>query len=123
MTTTTEAPKPQTNVRERQPSRCASEVINYAVKRDGVDAIKYVARVGYYWDGRVSQVFLDAGKSGTDLKISSAETAIAVSLALQYGCPLEVLRKAMPRTNDERPEGAIGTLLDILAKDMQAHTG
>lgn len=103
--------------RERQPDRCAAETINFEVNRDGVPPLAYVARIGFYWDGRVSQIFLDAGKSGTDLNIQSDETAIAVSLALQHGCSLETLRKAMPRTNDGRPEGAIGTLLDILAAE------
>lgn len=103
--------------RERQPNRCAAETISFDVNRDGVPPLSYVARVGFYDDGRVSQVFLDAGRSGTDLNIQSDETAIAVSLALQYGCPLETIRKAMPRTNDGRPEGAIGTLLDLLVKE------
>lgn len=98
--------------RERQPNRTPSEVITFEVNRDGVPPIQYVARVGYRWDGRVCQVFLDSGKSGSDVNISTDEAAIAVSLALQYGCDIETLRRAMPRTNDGRPEGPIGTLLD-----------
>jgi hypothetical protein len=60
-------------------------------------------------------VFLRAGKAGTDLSIQSQETAIAVSLALQHGCPADLIRSSMPRTADLQPEGAVGMLLDILA--------
>ena len=107
--------------RERLPNRRPSETINFEVERDGVPPISYTATIGYYMDGRVAEIFLRSGRTGTDLLIQTNETALAVSFALQHGCPLETIRKAMPRTNDGRPEGVIGTLLDILAaEDMSA---
>lgn len=104
--------------RERLPNRRPSETISFTVQRDGVPPIPYTATVGYRMDGRVAEFFLRSGRVGSDVAIQTNETAIAVSMALQHGCDLETLRKAMPRTNDGRPEGAIGTLLDILANDM-----
>lgn len=101
--------------RERLPNRRPSETINFTVARDGVPSQDYVATIGYRWDGRIGEIFVRSGKSGSDVSIQTQETAIAVSFALQFGCPLETIRKAMPRTNDGRPEGVIGTLLDILA--------
>ena len=77
-------------------------------------SISYRAGLGYFEDGRLAEVFLSAGKAGTDLNIQAHETAIAVSKALEYGCPAEELRTAMPRTAEGKPEGAVGTLLDIL---------
>ncbi|RPJ39490.1 MAG: hypothetical protein EHM35_02270 [Planctomycetaceae bacterium] len=107
--------------RERLANRRGGENLEFAtVPRPGVEPIHYTATCGYHPDGRLAEVFLRAGKAGTDLAIQSQETAIAVSMALQFGCPLETLRGAMPRSSDGKPEGAIGALLDLLAntKDM-----
>lgn len=101
--------------RERLPNRRPSETISFTVSRDGVPSQEFIATIGYRWDGRIGEIFVRSGKSGSDVTISTQETAMAVSMALQYGCPLETLRRAMPRTNDGRPEGVVGTLLDILA--------
>jgi len=43
------------------------------------------------------------------------DAAIAVSLALQAGVPIEVFRKTFMRRADGTPEGPLGTLLDIVA--------
>jgi hypothetical protein len=103
------------SMRERLPNRRGSENVDFTtVPRPGVQPISYTATLGYFADGRLAEVFLRAGRAGTDLNIQSQETALAVSMALQYGCPAEVLRAAMPRTADGKPEGAIGALLDLL---------
>ena len=103
--------------RNTLPNRRASDTIAFTVNRDGVPPQEYVATVGYFSDGKVGEVFIRAGRAGSDVSISTNETAIAVSMALQHGTPLETIRKAMPRTNDGRPEGAIGTLLDLLVEE------
>lgn len=103
--------------RERLPNRRPSETISFDVERDGVPPIPYTATVGYRMDGRVAELFIRSGRVGSDTAIQTNETAIAVSMALQFGCPIETLRRAMPRTNDGRPEGVVGTLLDILAAE------
>ena len=104
--------------RVRLDNRRGSETMEFeTLRRPGVDPIKYVASLGYFPDGRLAEVFLRAGRAGTDINIQSQETAIAVSFALQYGCPVDTMRAAMPRTQEGEPEGAIGMLLDLLAKD------
>ena len=102
--------------RQRLPNRRGGECVDFQCARPGVPPIPYTATIGYHADGRIAEVFLRSGRTGTDVAIASQETAIAVSMALQYGCSADVLRAAMPRTSDGRPEGAIGTLLDLLAK-------
>ena len=106
-----------TQKRERLPQRRGGENLEFQCERPGVPPIQYNATVGYHADGRLAEIFLRASKSGTDLNIQAQETAIAVSMALQWGCPAETIRAAMPRTNDKKPEGAIGTLLDLLAEE------
>jgi hypothetical protein len=103
--------------RTRLENRRGTEVMEFkTLPRMTTEPIRYVAGLGYFPDGRLAEVFLQAGRAGTDLAIQSNETAIAVSMALQHGCSAEALRAAMPRTADGKPEGAIGMLLDILAK-------
>lgn len=103
--------------RERLPNRRGSENIEFeTVARPGVNPKAYSATLGYFPDGRLAEVFLRAGKAGTDLAIQAQETAIVASFALQYGAPIELIRAAMPRTADGKPEGPIGRLLDILSE-------
>ena len=98
--------------RQRLPNRRAAEMINYAVRGQPL-----VANVGFYPDGRIGEVFLvHAGKAGADLNISMLEVGVAVSIALQHGATVDELRAALPRTEDGKAEGAIGQLLDLLAK-------
>ena len=67
--------------RERLPQRRRVERFNLEV-----GGISYTAEVGFYPDGRLGEIFLNAGKSGTHLSVATAEIAIAVSFALQHGC-------------------------------------
>lgn len=98
--------------RVRLPNRRPSINLDFTFR----GGIPVQATVGLYPDGRVGELFLRSGLVGTDLSIAMTEVAIAVSMALQHGCSLETLRAAMPRTSRGEPEGAIGTLLDLLVK-------
>jgi ribonucleoside-diphosphate reductase alpha chain len=103
--------------RTRLPDRRGGEVLEFkTLRRMSSEPLSYTAGLGYSPKGQLLEIFLSAGKAGTDLAIQSQETAIAVSFALQYGCPIEVMRTAMPRTAEGKPEGAIGMLLDLLAE-------
>jgi hypothetical protein len=88
--------------------------------RPGANSIPYTASIGAFPDGKLAEVFLTSGRAGTDLAIQAQEAAIVLSLALQYGAPVETIRTALPRTAEGNPEGAIGMLLDILAKEVGA---
>jgi ribonucleoside-diphosphate reductase alpha chain len=45
----------------------------------------------------------------------ASDSAIAASLALQYGCPPETLRKALSRDARGNPSGPLAAALDKLA--------
>ena len=102
-------------MRKRLPNRRAGENITYDWQGNRMDA-----HLGFYDNGQLGEVFLSAAKSGTGLSIAMIEAAVAVSLALQFGCPPDVLLAAMP--HDERagtggiPEGPVGKLLAMLEK-------
>lgn len=71
---------------------------------------------GYYAGGDIGEVFLASGKTGTELLIATSDAAVAASLAMQYGCPPEVLRKAFLREEDGiKAAGPMAKMFDILA--------
>lgn len=78
---------------------------------------EYTATIGYYLEGevcRVGEVFLNTGKAGTELDVATRDSAVALSFALQYGCPPEVMRAAFLRDPDGKPAGVLGALLDAI---------
>lgn len=79
----------------------------------------YKGGAGHYANGEVGEVFLSAGKTGTALQILISDAAVAASLALQFGCPIQVLQKAFLRTDDDKPAGPLGKLFDILAGETK----
>jgi hypothetical protein len=47
----------------------------------------------------------------------ASDAAIAASLALQYGCPAEVLRGALSRDSDGVASSPLGVALDLEAAE------
>lgn len=94
------------------PARRPHEVIDFELM-----GRRYVAGVGRGEDGEVFEVFLNGGKSGSDADVNARDGAIALSLLLQFGCPLDTIRRALTRNPDGSAAGPIGELLDILAKE------
>jgi len=106
--------------RETLPDRRGSLTINFnhALDRGG-QAFPFRATFSAFTDGRIGEVFLNsAGVLGTALDVGARDAAIAASLALQFGCPLETLRHALTRDGDGEPAGVLGRALDVIAKEM-----
>jgi hypothetical protein len=101
------------NVRRRLPNRREHEIRDFEF-----NGIRYVAGIGTFPDGSIAEVFLNpAGRVGTDLEAHARDAAITASLLLQYGCPLEALRKALTRTGNGGPGSALSFLLDRLSAE------
>ncbi len=66
-------------------------------KRSGITISSYIGktkiwlRTGEYPDGKLAEIFIDVYKEGTVVKSMMNMFAISISLALQYGVPLERL--------------------------------
>jgi hypothetical protein len=93
--------------RNRLPNRRPAETI--AFERDGA---RFEMTAGFYPDGRLGEVFLNADRANSLLDFLMSDAAILASLALQYGAPLDEIRHALKR--DVRGEAAspIGAALD-----------
>ena len=71
--------------------------------------------VGRYVDRRIGEIFLNIAKDGSAVDVNARDSAIAASLALQHGCDLQVLRRALTRNKDGSAAGPLGQLFDLLA--------
>jgi hypothetical protein len=79
------------------------------------EGAKYHGGAGHYPNGDIGEVFLKGGKTGHLLEALASDGAVAASIALQYGCPIEVLQQAFLRTDSGEAAGPMGKLFDILA--------
>jgi hypothetical protein len=67
--------------------------------------------------GEVLEVWINTGKSGTQMETLFRDSSVLISLGLQYGVPLSDMRRAIMRDLDGSASGPIGQLLDILESE------
>jgi hypothetical protein len=101
-------------MRRRLPDRRLAETFDLEVA-----ALKYTCTIGRFPDGRVGELFLQNHKSSSQSDSNARDAAVAASLALQFGCPLDVLRRALLRDAQGRPSTPLGAAIDIIA-DMES---
>jgi hypothetical protein len=98
--------------RERFPNRREAETFD--VEASG---LRYRATIGRYADGRLAEIFLVNHKAGSQAGIMASDAAVLCSLLLQYGVPLDVIRKSLMRDSHGKPSGPLTVVLDRLAED------
>jgi ribonucleoside-diphosphate reductase alpha chain len=96
--------------RERLPNRRDSTSFDFEVA--GLRYTATFSRTG----GRVLEVFIQNHKPASQSDSNARDSAIAASLALQYGCPLDVLRRALLRDAQGRASTPLGAALDRIAE-------
>lgn len=62
--------------------------------------------------GAVREIWINGKKHNSAISVLSADCAVLASLALQYGCPLEVMAKAVQRNPDGMAAGPAGVAID-----------
>jgi hypothetical protein len=97
--------------RERLPNRRPSETLSF---EHGTANLKFCTTTGHYPDGRIGEVFLNSEHSNSLLDALAHDGAIAISLALQFGCPIETIRHALKRNSQGEAASPIGAALDLL---------
>jgi hypothetical protein len=100
------------NTRKRLPNRRGA--IAVGVEHDGH---QFRMSVGHYPDGSMGEVFLDAAKQNSALDAFAADSAILISLLLQYGASPADIGHALRRTTSGAPASLIGTVVDRLAAE------
>jgi hypothetical protein len=96
--------------RNRLPDRRASTTFEIEVAN-----LKYTATIGRFTDGKIGEIFLQNHKPGSQSDSNARDAAVAASLALQFGCPLQVLRRALLRDAQGRPSTPLGAAIDAIA--------
>lgn len=82
-------------------------------------AKSHMVSVGYYADDKPGEIFINGGKSGEQVEAIARDGAILLSMALQFGVPLETIRHAITRDSAGAPSSIVGAVVDQLAKGFQ----
>src|SRR5262245_3607073 len=72
---------------------------------------------GYYADGTIGEIFISGAKAGSEVEAVARDGAVLLSIALQYGVPLEVIRHAITREANGKPSTIVGAVVDRIAKE------
>ena len=94
--------------RTQLPSRRLSETISF--EHCGVP---YEASISRFADGSIAELFLSAGKTGSAADTLSRDTAVLLSIARQYGVPLQLMYDALVKLGDGSPAGPVGVALQM----------
>jgi ribonucleoside-diphosphate reductase alpha chain len=97
--------------RQRLPNRHGHELLDF--EHGG---IRYTVGAGWFEDGRLAEIFLSTAKHGTAVDVNARDAAVAASLLLQHGCPVDTLRRALTRNSDGAASGPLAHALDLLAE-------
>jgi hypothetical protein len=100
--------------RHRLPNRRSSESFNFEVS-----GLQYHATVSRFATGEIAEIFLTNSKPSSQSDTNARDSAIAASLALQFGCPLETLRRALLRDPQGRASSPLGAALDLIGDDIR----
>jgi ribonucleoside-diphosphate reductase alpha chain len=96
--------------RERLQNRRASQLFEVRAFE-----LPFTISVSKYSDGRLAEIFITNHRAGSAAGILASDAAICASLALQFGCPVETLRRALSRDSQGRATSPLGVALDIVS--------
>lgn len=82
--------------------------------------------IGLYPDGRPGELFIEVAKAGAALRTWAGEAAMMLSVALQYGTPLDVALNLFIGSRSEPNGKVIGhpcilrcsSIMDLIARDL-----
>ena len=101
-----------TAARQRLPNRRPSETFDI-----DVNGRRYRCSASRYPDGRLAEIFISNNRVNSDSDIAAKDSAVVCSIALQFGIPVDVIRKALMRDSQGRANGPLGAALDLLARE------
>jgi ribonucleoside-diphosphate reductase alpha chain len=80
-----------------------------------IAGLKYTCTFSRFPDGALGEVFLSNTKPSSQSDTNARDSAVAASLALQFGCPLETLRGAVLRDPRGQASSPLGAALDWIS--------
>jgi hypothetical protein len=82
-------------------------------------SMPFTVTISRFEDGSLGEIFVSNHKNGSHADVSARDAAIIASVALQYGAPVDVLRKALIRDSRGNASGPLGVALDLLAREQR----
>jgi hypothetical protein len=79
------------------------------------DGLRFTTGIGRFEDGRLAEIFLSNNRAGSQADTNARDASVVASIALQYGVPLDVIRKALMRDMRGAPSGPLAAALDMVA--------
>jgi len=104
--------------RERLPDR--RQGVAFKIKRFAGLRASYHVTMGYFPDGRLGEVFIATNQAGSAMESLARDVAILMSLGLQHGCPISLMRDALTRESNGDPSTIAGAVADAISK-MENH--
>ena len=101
-----------TAARQQLPNRRPRETLAFRC-----NGLAYVASVGRFADGRLAEIFMSNAKAGSHSDAAARDASITFSIGVQYGADPEVIRRALCRDSQGRPNSPLGVALDIIAQE------
>jgi hypothetical protein len=98
--------------RQRLPNRRASQNLSFEC-----NGLRYTATVSFFPDGRLAEIFIGNRKSGSHSDSAAKDSAVVCSIALQFGTPVEAIRKALLRDARGVASSPLGVALDLIAEE------
>jgi hypothetical protein len=99
-----------TSNRQRLPNRRASVSFEFECNLLG-----YSATISRFPNGDLAEIFISNSKAGSHSDSAAKDSAVVCSIALQYGVPLSVIRKALLRDPRGKASSPLGVALDLIA--------
>jgi hypothetical protein len=102
-------------MRERLRDRRGAETFDFESQ-----GLSFTASIGRFDDGRLGEIFIVNHKAGSMAGINASDAAVVASIALQYGVPLDVIRKALMRDPRGGPSGPLAAALDLVVEAVDS---
>jgi hypothetical protein len=102
------------STRRRLPNKRKSETFSFEIA-----GLRYTATFSRFDDNSVGEIFLSNTKPSSQSDSNARDSAVAATLALQFGCPLQSLRRAVLRDANGKASTPLGAALDIIAADLK----
>jgi len=98
--------------RRRLPNCRANETFHFRC-----EPFEYVATISRFPDdGALAEIFISNGKAGSGSDTAAKDSAIICSIALQFGVPVDVIRRALLRDPRGVASSPLGVALDLIAE-------
>jgi hypothetical protein len=97
--------------RHRLANRRFSESFNFEC-----NGLRYCCTISRFPDGRLAEIFINNAKAGSHSDATAKDAAVVASIALQYGVPVDVIRRALLRDPRGVASSPLGVALDIIAE-------